>query len=264
MSNTLDTCRLCPRLCRHACPVATASGREAAVPTLIADVVQGWKEGRVDRDLAVEAVTLCVDCGRCQDACHLHQPLPTLLAEARRTLLGPRDPAPLGEIAGEGELVAVESGGVAWGAALALETGRSVGVWVTSDALGSGCDASPDWADHLNRIVVKLAGRLAVTADGAVARVLERSGTRWAWLGDVVPEIGVLVPSCAGGSGRCCGGGEPLRSSHPELAAQLAARWVRDGSGSVADQRCGSHLRACGYAVEDAVTGLLSLAGSAP
>jgi ferredoxin len=44
------TCSLCPRLCRHACPVATGSAREAAVPALIAGVLLAWERSRSDRD----------------------------------------------------------------------------------------------------------------------------------------------------------------------------------------------------------------------
>ncbi len=65
MAEALDTCAVCPRLCRPACPVAMGSGREAAVPAVIAEVVRAWRDGRVGDDLAREAATLCVGCGGC-------------------------------------------------------------------------------------------------------------------------------------------------------------------------------------------------------
>ena len=32
VARQLDDCTFCPKMCRHACPVSTASGRETYIP----------------------------------------------------------------------------------------------------------------------------------------------------------------------------------------------------------------------------------------
>lgn len=263
--STVDTCTLCPRLCRHACPVAAGTGREAAVPTLIADAVLAWRRGEADADLARAALALCVDCGRCESACHLHQPLPDALGEARHALGLATAAAALAAVEGEGEDVAVEARRP-FAAALARVLGRPVARWGTADSLGAAGRGGPGWAAHLAGIRAALGGRRAVTADGDVARVLASAGVAWAWLHDVVDPGGAdgLRSGCVGaplaGALGCCGGGEALVAGAPDEARRLAARWVREGGPRVADVRCASHLRAQGYLVEDAVDRLLARA----
>src|SRR5690606_20430343 len=132
----IETCALCPRLCRHACPVAEGTRREAAVPALLAETLLAWRRGRVSDEVAREAATLCVDCGACQRACHLHRPLPGLLREARTALLPEPAVAPLGHVEGDGELVAVESDERRWAEALAARLGRPIARLRTDDFLG--------------------------------------------------------------------------------------------------------------------------------
>jgi len=88
-------CALCPRLCRHVCPVAVGTGREAATPTAIMTTLLRWTRGEVDPDLAGQAAALCTDCGACEDACLVNQPVTDILRKARATLLPPAPVDPL-------------------------------------------------------------------------------------------------------------------------------------------------------------------------
>lgn len=257
-----ETCALCPRLCRSACPVAAASGREAAVPAVIAEVVLGWRRGRVAPALALEAASMCVDCGACQAYCHLHVPLPDALREARHTLAPP--PQPMGPVRGRGDVVAIEHDARAWHDALAAREGIAVAWLRTDDALGLsalGGPRSDAWLDTVRR---HLAGVHPVVAHGGVAKVLDAAGVPYTWLHR---RLGLLDArtGCTGPAGQghdahrtCCGGAEPLRSAHPDVAAHLARRAP---AGAIwADARCRDHVGACGIPARDAVDVLLEVA----
>ena len=92
----IQTCALCPKLCRHVCPVAVGTGREAATPTQIMTTLYRWTRGEVSPELAGAAVSLCTDCGACEAACGVDQPVPEILRRARLTLT---EPAPITELA---------------------------------------------------------------------------------------------------------------------------------------------------------------------
>ena len=86
-----DLCAFCPRLCRHACPVAVGSGREAATPTHVMAGVWGWLQEHRSAPEALALASLCTRCGACTDACKLARPVDDLLTEAR----GAAAPEPL-------------------------------------------------------------------------------------------------------------------------------------------------------------------------
>jgi hypothetical protein len=253
--------------------VATGTGREAAVPTWIATVLRAWEAGEATRARAEEAATLCTDCGRCQDHCHLHRPLPEALREARVRLLPPPVLDPLAPLQGEGDIVAVEIDERPVARWLARYLGRPVRRWATSDRLGAAASEFPVFV-HRAASIAELVGDLhVVTADGAVARALERARVRWSWLHEFVPDSVVdragAVGSCACGGDRplaCCGAAGPLAAYHPQDAARVGRMFVAragaSGSLPVLDTRCAEHLRRGGAPVSDPVDGLEALVGT--
>ena len=83
MSSVVDTCALCPKLCRHVCPVAIGTGLESATPTAILTEVLLADQDEVNAPTAAEAIGLCTRCGACADFCGVDQPVVTLLDETR-------------------------------------------------------------------------------------------------------------------------------------------------------------------------------------
>lgn len=256
-----DTCMLCPRLCRTACPVATGSAREAAVPTQIADVLRAWRQGAVSDELAREAATLCVDCGACQERCHLHRPLPRLIAEARRELVRPRAPQPIRPIEGEAEWVAIEFDDRRWASALARRMKRRIARLPTADGLGAAALGAAEHEPHFRAVAHRLRGLEVVVADGASARVLDHLGLPHTWLHELLgwsDGTGSCVAAGAAGPLACCGAAEPLVTHHPGDAARVGRHWLRrEPARFHHDGRCAGHLNRAGGDVIDAVDRLL-------
>ena len=262
----LDTCVLCPKLCRAACPAAVGSDREAAVPSTIAGVVWKWERGELSREVAAAAATLCLDCGACEEHCHLGQPLPELLRTARRRLVDvPEIGRPEHPEVGGAELVAVETGPRRWSEWLSRYLGRPVGRWLAPQRFGAQWLAHPRFTAQgalLRQMAVDFE---VVVADGGVAAALDAAGVPFSWLHQVVPELTEegVVGSCQCGGDRplaCCGAAEPLASAHPEDARRVGQRFVeRAATLNLIDARCASHLRRGGAAVSDAVDRLKAL-----
>jgi len=256
-----DTCMLCPRLCRAACPVATGSGREAAVPTQIAGVLRSWRRGEASADLARQAATLCVDCGACQDLCHLHRPLPELLREARQELCSSTAPEPVRPIEGEADWVAVEFDDRSWASALARRLRRPMARLRTRDGLGEAVLATGAHEGHFRAVAHRLRGLHVVVADGASARVVAHLGLPHSWLHDLLGQADGVCSCVASGSEApmaCCGARGPLPVHHPDDAQRMAAHWLRREPGRYHhDGRCAAHLSAAGGDVVDAVGMLL-------
>jgi hypothetical protein len=251
----LDTCSLCPRLCRAVCPVANGTHREAATPTAIADVLRAWRRGQVSNEDALQAATLCVDCGACQSFCHVDSPLPDAIASARADLGWMPSVAPLGRIEGEGDWVAVESDERPWAAALAARIGAPVARLATRDALGAAMLRRAGFAARASALRVMFEARMPVVADGGCAVVLAAAGVPFRWLDDVVGQT--AEASCARGGAGCCGGAGPLAAHHPADAARMARAWSSGRSGALADSRCAAHLRAAGLVAVDSVDRLM-------
>ncbi len=254
-----DTCSLCPRLCRTACPVATGSSREAAVPTQIAAVLRDWERGLAPRELAREAATLCVDCGACQSLCHLHRPLPEALREARADLVVVAAPQRVGPVEGTARRVAIETDGRGWAVALSRTLGEPVARLRTRDALGAAAVECPSHDAHFREVRRRLHGLQVVVAHGGVAQVLERAGVAYEWLHTLAGLTLATSCRCGGASPlACCGAAEPLASHHPDDARRVAELYLERGADKqVADSRCSAHLRALDDTVRDAVDTLL-------
>lgn len=253
----LDTCALCPRLCRSACPVATGSGREAAVPTAIAGVLLDHHRGLASRDEAVGAATLCVDCGACEHHCHLHRPLPALLRAARAELLPPPPTERLAPLTGTGPWVVVECDDRPLARWLEARLGQPVRRWPTTDRLGVASIEHPTFAARAEELRTVTAGLSVVVADGGAATALRAAGVGYRWLHEVLPELAVDgdTGSCVAGGPMglaCCGGAGPLAAHHPDEAKRTARLWAERGEVRVvADARCRAHLAAAGVAVTD-------------
>lgn len=258
----VDTCSVCPRLCRPACPVASGSGREAAVPALIAATLVEWRDGRLLAALAAEAATLCTDCGACQAHCHIDRPLPEILRRARAELVACPPMEPLRPIEGQGATIAVEADERPLAAALARHLGRPIRRWVTRDRLGVAAVEHREWASRAVELRAWVEGVEVVVADGGVAHALAAAGVPFRWLVDLVPALGGGIASCrapgASPPTACCGAGGPLQRHHPEDALRVGRFWLtRATDERVADARCREHLRACGGNTSDPLDLLL-------
>ena len=240
-----STCSVCPRLCRHACPVAVGTGREASVPAAIAGVLVDNLRGHVPDALAAESATLCTDCGACRDACHLHRPLPEALREARARLLPHRELPPLPSVPAQAAIVVLE---VSPGELARFATQASV---VTCPhRLGLSAIEHPGFEQRVRSLRALLLGRTVRVQDGGLAQVLTRSGVPFEWC---VTQVAQGVGSCVCQHGAappmaCCGAGGPLSEHHPEDARRVArafARRLPDGA-RLLDQRCAHHLASSG------------------
>lgn len=250
-----DTCSLCPRLCRDACPVATGSAREATVPAWIGATLREWELGRLPDAAALEAATACVDCGGCRDNCHLHVPLPEYLRTVRARLDVLPPPAPLAPIEGTGAWIAVETDERPLAALLASRLAGGVRRWPTVDRLGVAALESPSWVRHAPLLRAAVGASPVVVADGGAAQALAAAGVEVTWAHVAVGESEVRVGSCAAGGERplrCCGAAGPLLRHHPDDALRVARRFAERGEvARVVDARCRSHLRAAGIEASD-------------
>ena len=82
VARQLDDCTFCPKMCRHACPVATASGREPHTPQHKMDVLNQLRLGRAAWTAeATESLWACTGCRHCTMYCeHDNEPGLVLLA----------------------------------------------------------------------------------------------------------------------------------------------------------------------------------------
>jgi hypothetical protein len=254
MADVIARCALCPRLCRSACPVAEGTGREAAVPARLAEVLFRHRRRDVDDALARSAVALCVDCGACEAFCHHGEPLPGALRAARAALGLTPAPTPLPRFAASPDAtVVVETDARAWAQAWGARQGRAVVVLASPEALSRDAAGHPGWQEHLDAVRRWVAGRPVVVADRRAAEVLDEAGVAWTWVEDGVPDAD-------GARIRAVGAFGPFLSAWPEDARRLAARWwhERGAPAFVADVGVANHLRALlGVTVQDAVDRLL-------
>lgn len=263
LSEQLGACTLCPRLCRHICPVAAGSGREAATPSAIATLLRDWQAGRAPAELAAQASTLCVDCGACQEHCYLDRPLPAALREARSQLLSGVAPEPLAAVQGDGSWCAIEADERELGQVARELLQQPVRVLRTGDRLGAAAVEHPAlFGPHAAALRGLLGGYTLLVLDGGVARVLRAAGLEFRWL----HEISAVAPhalgscECPGSTPRaCCGGAEPLVRHHHEDAIRVGRAFLRaDGLRVLRDARCREHLRRAGGSVTDVLDVLLA------
>jgi hypothetical protein len=252
--STLETtpCAYCPRLCRHACPVATATGAESAVTATIFAILHAHRDGREDEETARGAASLCLGCGACTAACVPAVPVAARLRAWRGALGHGPVAEPLGGIEGDATHVCVMGPGEAWADAWSAARGLPHAILRTTDSL-----AHASWVAGEREAASVLrhafeGGRVAVVASLDVAEVLEGEGIpverlpvdpraarfRTCFEG---PEV-----SSAAGQLACCGRREGFASREPEAAREVARANVRILAGAqvvCADQACATWLR---------------------
>jgi glycolate oxidase iron-sulfur subunit len=193
-------CILCGR-CLPACPLFTATGREELSPRSKFFLARAVAEGRADlsQKAADILATVCLSCGKCENACPLGLCGPDLVAELRASHPG---------FAGFLWKLWVEQAGLMWPLAKTLTKLLPGNIPVEAiakakaaiEAMGSGRAPKP-WlvAESFDR---RHAGKKAVLFAGCVA---EHANPRWkaaakrlmAGLGlDVAPDPGFTCCGC--------------------------------------------------------------------
>jgi ferredoxin len=272
MTATYEACSFCPQLCRHVCPVAVATGHEAATPAKMMAAVLLAQRGRIPPEDAARAAALCSGCGACRDHCKYGIDVPGLLARARAHYTAPAEPQGLEPVHGPGELVAVECDDRRWSQILAQRLDRPVARLHTGDHLGWALLEHRDKAaPHLTRLNAALAGRKAVSSCSRCLEVLDAARVAGVPLEALVPQSweGPVFP-CHGerpmpgkpldNSPACCGAHGPLPLVHPALAADVAreaAGHLPDQPVATADATCRNALRDAGALVYDPIDLLL-------
>ena len=259
--STLETtpCAFCPRLCRHACPVATATGMESAVPATIFAVLHGHRAGFEDADAARGAASLCLGCGACTTACVPGVPVAERIRAWRGALGWTPVAEALGEVEGDAMHVCVLGPDETWAEAWSARGGLPHATLRTSDGLGYGAWVAGNRGAAATLRRAFGGGRVAVTASLDAAVVLEGEGIPVERLG-VNPSAprfrtcfeGDEVPA-APGQLACCGRREGFAAREPEAAREVARANVRALAGAravCADQACAAWLREHGAQVE--------------
>src|SRR4051812_28920989 len=82
VARQLDDCTFCPKMCRHACPVSTASGRETHIPQAKMDRLNQLRLGRAAWTAeSTDPLWACTGCRHCTMYCdHGNEPGLVLLS----------------------------------------------------------------------------------------------------------------------------------------------------------------------------------------
>ncbi len=271
--NRYQSCTFCPQLCRHVCPVAVATGREAATPAKMMSAVLLAQRGRIPPEDAARAAALCTGCGACREHCKYGIDVPAHLAEARALFASPAQPVPLEPLRGSGELVAIQCDDRPWADALARALQREVACLVTPDHLGQPSLEHPARAaGWLSGLQAALAGRKAVSCCSRCIEVLEAARVDWVALEDLTqPRWEGPVYRCHGqrtlpgapldAPPSCCGGHGALERVHPALIEDIARAALAafpDGPVATPDAVCRRALTGAGGQVRDPIDLLLA------
>lgn len=259
--DALTTCVYCPRLCRHVCPVAVGTGREAALPGNILQALLLERTGARPEGYGRAAVDLCLGCGACEAHCKQHRPVPSIVREAR----GPAAPAEmLGEIVGDAARVCVLTDARDWSVGWGRTLGVEVATLRTNDELGYAAWVSGEDA-VLDRLADLLSGRAVITGSAAVAAVASAAGLAVERLSP--PQGEVEMRCCIEGPSlptpdrlACCGRREGFAARLPDLARAVAEENVRllDGrTAACSDDGCATWLRAHGAIAVGPLDGFL-------
>ena len=262
MSSVVDTCALCPKLCRHVCPVSVGTGLESATPTAILTEVLLADQNPEHAELASQAIDLCTRCGDCADFCGVDQPVVDLLDKARTRHQPPLTAWSPPVIQGHAHTVAILCGDDDWTSGLADALGQDIAVLRTDDHLGEAHMLRTDTREALIAELAKLMqGRTAITSCATCRTALEAAGVTV----ESVSAATNTVPAfptwrtchCSPGPSvdtvvRCCGARAPLSLKHPDLAETMGKEIAKRLEGQtvfVPDARCAAHLISSGAPV---------------
>ncbi len=141
VARQLDYCTFCPKMCRHACPVSTASGRETYIPQVKMDRLNQLRLGHARWSTeTTDPLWACTGCRHCTMYCdHGNEPgLVLLTGRAAAVQHGVPHPA----LAGYSERFRAREQrlGVQLAAAFGehLATEGDVGLWPGCDAIDKG------------------------------------------------------------------------------------------------------------------------------
>ncbi|MDP3937477.1 MAG: (Fe-S)-binding protein [Deltaproteobacteria bacterium] len=85
----LEHCTYCPKMCRLACPMAEATGRESVTPWALMGLANHVRKGHVGLDAEIaRSFYDCTGCLRCQPYCLHGNDVPTTLWAAREIAVG--------------------------------------------------------------------------------------------------------------------------------------------------------------------------------
>lgn len=270
MSGVVDTCALCPKLCRHVCPVAVGTGLESATPTAILTEVLMADQYPEDESLAAQSIDLCTRCGACGSFCGVDQPVVELLDEARARHQPEPPPWTPPVIQGHAPTVAIVCGGDGWVDGLAEALQQDLAVVRTEDHLGETHMIRSDTRDALTSALSKLfQGRTAVTSCGTCRAALEAAGVTVESVSAATNHVPAFPTwrtcHCDPGPSvdtviRCCGARAPLSLEYPELAEKMGKEIAIRLEGQtvfVPDARCAAHLISAGAPVRGPTDHLL-------
>lgn len=141
VAKQLDYCTFCPKMCRHACPVSTASGRETFIPQVKMDRANQLRLGRSEWTAeATDPLWACTGCRHCTMYCdHGNEPGLVLLS-ARAAAVSHGTPHP--SLTGYSERFRAReqrlSGQLHAQFADQLGTSGDLGFWPGCDAIDKG------------------------------------------------------------------------------------------------------------------------------
>lgn len=244
-------CAYCPRLCRHVCPVAVATGREAATPTAMMTVPLIAAQ-IYETDFAIAGTSLCLNCGACTDHCKHHVPVAQHLQHWRQSQGAPIIEAePLQKIEGDAPRIAVLSAERDWRAAWTQAHHESLAAVRTQDFLGYAAWKAGD-TSILSKVKAHFAGRQLLSGSLAIRELLIAAGVHVEAIEQTTkPTFHACYLGAQPGVKQlaCCGARENFPQREPE-AAQAIAKYNIELQGEETiicdDQQCADWLRACG------------------
>ena len=194
MAKLLDfeQCVFCPKLCRHACPVALVSGKESGTPTAMMTAYWAQKKGLLTKEQALSSIDMCTQCGACSQACKYNQPVPDLLFFAAQKLKTTKPVPSLPSIQGEGELLALAPDFRDWSRMLQKTIEKSVCIAFCQSLLGM---------DFTNFPVKRLRNALQSWAKGRTIISVTKKTTQLAKIAD--QDHGGIAESVFGGIQSC-------------------------------------------------------------
>src|ERR1700761_815495 len=141
VAKQLDYCTFCPKMCRHACPVSTASGRETHIPQVKMDRLNQLRLGRGGWTAeSTDPLWACTGCRHCTVYCdHGNEPgLVLLTGRAAAVEKGAQHPA----LAGYPERFRAREQRLSVQLAMMFESRRAtegeIGFWPGCDAIDKG------------------------------------------------------------------------------------------------------------------------------